>query len=422
MVKMKKDETNCRDRLVQIINLAQNYKGWSLRKIAAELKRDPSRLIPDGGVPKLDLVMNLARILDWAVEDVAAYIWNDAPACDEQNSEKQKCDFDAIQKTALKAHRDGQYREAVELAQQAAALAQTSDEKAIACTRETNGWEGQGRYQQARECTQRGLRIRGLSVDRRRVLQINLANSYYLLWHLDEANAMAQNLISQYEAEPPANRLNLATRAFAHYLRGHSHRRMLAREVDEAETYAEIAREDLLRAQRLHLDMAKKFKEDAYSGIAHTCQGGILEAEVTLGLRTPEDALEEIENSLDNLIDPEDFPTGDWLESHGWWCIFGCNIALRHLTDDRLLQHKMAVFTNKADEIAEKLGNWALRERVFTLEYARRQRFMDWTGMPSEWTFDREDIRVIAGAMGRFPAFRPTAWKILESSKIVQES
>ena len=65
---------------------------------------------------------------------------------------------------------------------------------------------------------------------------------------------------------------------------------------------------------------------------------------------------------------------GDELESFGWWCIFGCNVALRAERDERRVQSAMAIFTNKADEIAERLDHWAMRERVFTMEHTRRER------------------------------------------------
>ena len=98
------------------------------------------------------------------------------------------------------------------------------------------------------------------------------------------------------------------------------------------------------------------------------------------------------------------------------------NVALRHVDDERELQQRMAVFTNKADEIAEELGNWSMRERVFTMEYARRQRFCDWTGVDVDWTIDNEDVRVIAGTMGRFPAFHQTGWRILQTAKYIRDN
>ena len=127
-----------------------------------------------------------------------------------------------------------------------------------------------------------------------------------------------------------------------------------------------------------------------------------------------------ISTGLDAAIDLEAIGSGDWIESWGWWCIFGCNIALRHVQNERTLQQYMAVFTNKAQEIADHLDNWAMRERVFTMEYARRQRFQDWTGIASEWTIDQDDVRVVTGTMGRFPAFRETGWEILQTAKVIR--
>ena len=51
--------------------------------------------------------------------------------------------------------------------------------------------------------------------------------------------------------------------------------------------------------------------------------------------------------------------------------------------------------------------------------YLRRLRFADWTGIESELTLDKDDIRRLAGTMGRFPGFQRTGWQILGSAKIV---
>ena len=108
---------------------------------------------------------------------------------------------------------------------------------------------------------------------------------------------------------------------------------------------------------------------------------------------------------------------GDVLESYGWWCIFGCNIALRHISDERELQRLLALFTNKADEIAERLDNWAMRERV-----DGHRRFVGWTGQETPLTIDTDDVRMITGTMGRFPQFRRTGWSMLESARVVSDS
>ena len=84
------------------------------------------------------------------------------------------------------------------------------------------------------------------------------------------------------------------------------------------------------------------------------------------------------------------------------------------------MHRQMAVFTNKAIEIGERLGNWAMRERAFTLEHFRRQQ-ADLTGVEEDpWPLDEEDIRVITGTMGRFPAFREVGWEILRNARVLE--
>ena len=46
-----------RERLEELLKLAQLYRGWPVRRLAEELGRDPHNLVPDSGVPKIDLVM-----------------------------------------------------------------------------------------------------------------------------------------------------------------------------------------------------------------------------------------------------------------------------------------------------------------------------------------------------------------------------
>jgi hypothetical protein len=143
--------------------------------------------------------------------------------------------------------------------------------------------------------------------------------------------------------------------------------------------------------------------------------------QVALGQLDLKSGLAELEKGLEDVVDPDACPPGDWLESYGWWCIFGCNLALRHVTDERELQHHMAIFTNKADEIADRMDNWSLRERVFTMQYASHKRFLDWTGHSLEMTLDHDDLRALVGTMGRFPTFRDTGWRLLQTARVVHD-
>jgi hypothetical protein len=252
------------------------------------------------------------------------------------------------------------------------------------------------------------------------VLQANLAVGYYSLWSLVESRSIAQKMIDWYAAHPPESFRERRTHGFALYVSGNSYRRLISIEPQRARELAGLAGVHLEQARQRFVALAAEREDAAYlGGVANTCTGALIETDVEVGRRDAAGALAEYMKGLDRVGDNCDNLIGDWLESYGWWCIFGCNIALRHLTNERELQQSMAVFTNKADEIANRLDNWAMRERVFTMHYTRWERASGATGIQIPCVIDTEDVRIITGAMGRFPTFRETGWRILRSAQVV---
>ena len=417
-----------RKRLEQLLELAQAYQGCSRKELARILGRDRTKLVPASGVPKLDMVIDLCRVLEWPVGDVAGFLWpssahgRQSPDIGEPevDTTQGQDDYEALQIKSRDAQRRGDYSLAVSLARQAATVAETSEQRAQACSREAVAWDGLGHYAVALEAEQRGLQEPSISPELRRILESNLANAYYTLWSLTEARSLSRDLIDWYSEEPPTTYRDRCTQAFSYYVRGNTLRRMIASDRDLARRHAERAFSDLEISQDLYGSLAKDF-DKSFAGIANTCRGAIIETEVALGRRDAIEALECLADGLKEVVDPEQCPPGDWLESFGWWCIFGCNIALRHVTDERDLQHHMAVFTNKADEIADRMNNWSLRERVFTMQFASHQRFLDWTGRILSLTLDNDDVKSLVGTMGRFPAFRETGWKLLQTARVVRD-
>ena len=411
-----------RRRLEQLLELAQAYKGCSRKELARTLGRDRTKLVPASGVPKLDLVIDLCRVLDWPVGDVANYLWPGAEVPQVSNGQvPQDTGYEKLQLASRDAQRQGRYTLAVGLSQQAFEAAETPEQRALACNREAVAWDGMGHFTSALKAEQRGLQEPGISLELRRILESNLANGYYTLWSLTEARSLSRDLIDWYQEEPPTSYRDRFTRAFAYYVRGHTQRRLMSSDPDRVERFAEAAIADLELSRGLYADLAGDYDEGSFAGIGNTCRGGLIECQVALGHRDPNEALEEMADDLDEVVNPEECPPGDWLESYGWWCIFGCNIALRHLTDERDLQHHMAIFTNKADEIADRMNNWSLRERVFAMQYASHQKFLDWTGRMLALTLDNDDVRALVGTMGRFPAFRDTGWKLLQTARVVRD-
>ncbi len=418
-----------RKRLEQLLELAQAYQGCSRKELARILGRDRTKLVPTSGVPKLDMVIDLSRVLEWPVGDVAGFLWpgsalprptTGAVSIDDAaENDVDEPNYEKLQIESRDAHRRGDCSAAIRLAQKAAAVAETSDQRAMACNREAVAWDGIGHYSSALEAEQRGLKERSISPELRRILESNLANAYYTLWSLTEARSLSRDLIDWYAEEPPATYRDRCTQAFSYYVRGNTLRRLISSDDDRAAYFAESACNDLEISLDLYGGLAKDFDE-SFAGIGNTCRGALIEAEVALGRRAVAEGLGMLTEGLDAVVDPEQCPAGDWLESFGWWCIFGCNLALRHVTDERDLQHHMAIFTNKADEIADRMNNWSLRERVFTMQFASHQRFLDWTGRMLSLTLDNDDVKALVGTMGRFPAFRETGWKLLQTARVVR--
>jgi hypothetical protein len=404
-----------RQNLDHLIQLAGTYRGLSRKKLADCLGRDPTKLSPETGNPKLDFVVRLAEVLDWSVGDVARVIWEDpAPAGDEE----PPADFEAANAAARAAHRAGEYQRMLSLSRAMARLASTPEQRAQAAHRESGAWDGMGRYTKQVEAVRRGLRESPITTDLRLLLQVNLANTYYTLGHVLEARAMAKDLIDDLGQPPPTSRSARAAEAFAYYVHGHASRCLMTQEPDRGPRFARAAVASLERSIALYTRLADEFGHEPWRGIAQTCRGGIVEAEVELGLRTPIDAIGELLRGLDSVVDGADGLAGDRLESYGWWCIFGCDISIRHLSGAEL-QRQMAVLTNKGYEIADRLDNWAMRERLFTMEFLRRRRLDELAGLPIEWTIDDEEVRVIVGTMGRFPLFMNTGWNILQSATVI---
>jgi len=405
-------------RLEQLLDLAQTYKGCSRKQLARALGRDPTRLVPGTGVPKLDLVVELAGVLDWPVGEVAMFLW--VRESSRPTAEGHDEDFESLHRSAGEAHRCGRYRVMLDLARRALAVAATPDQRARACNRQVGAWDGLGRYTEVLQACKQGLQEQGVAPESRRVLQSNLANAYYSLWSLVESGAIAQNLVGWYRDNPPRSAADRKTNAFAYYVSGHTLRRLISVESRQTTVLAEAAAADLRQACERYGELAVELGDPSLAGIAMTCQGGLIETDVALGRRDPKDGLAELAAGLDRVRDVSDELVGDQLECYGWWCIFGCNIALQHLDDERALQKHMAVFTNKADEIADRLDNWPMRERVFTMQYKRWERAANVSGLDIPCVIDSDDVRVIAGTMGRFPTFRETGWRILQSAQVVE--
>ena len=401
-----------KDRLEELLALAQTYRGWTLREVAESLGRDPHKLVPESGVPKLDLVIRLAEVLDWSVDQVARDL------CDLSEIPTEAAptgDFKSLDRAAFEAYEQGRFDDVERFALEAHRVAKTPNERARALMRQCVANDARGLYLKALETAQRGLREIEASFEYHLSFRVNLANAHYTLGNLHEAEALSGSLVDWFSANPMPSPLSRSTKAFAYYVRGSCHRCFAALPLPNAAWHAQRGHEDLATAERLFDEYAAQTGLETYAGYANICRGGQLELAPMIGVRNADEVLATIVDGL-KAVTAEPSPTGAWLESWGWWCIFGCNVALRQVDDRERLQELMGTFTRQADAIAGKLGNWALRERVWTLELERRQRSGDATEGDA-WVVSAEDVRTVAGTMARFPRFRDTGWQVLRTAR-----
>jgi len=448
------DAQQRRAKVECMTRLARAYRGWTVAQLNEALGRSHARLSATSANPKLDLVARLADALDWELGSVAENIWT--PDTDVGPDDARWVQtFAALDARAQAEHRAGACTDMERTARVMRELAATPRERAVAANRLAGALDGLGRYTRVLECVREGLAEREIGRDIRTMLTINLANVHYTLWNLHESRSIAEGVLERFADEAPVTRIDRVAEAFARSLRGHARRRMLATAEPGAElaSAAASAVHDLRLASALYQRLADDYGDAQYEALAHTARGGMIEARVATGEVAGADAIDLILAELDRFVDLEAEPSPQLIESAGWWAVFGANIAVRmddgrapgashgvgrgggrrggtgtrsgeHTRGDertrggaptRALDQAIAICTNKASEVADHLGHWPMRERAFTLEWLRRQT-LGRLGADelAAWTLDAEDLRVLVGAMGRFPFFRPTGWAILE--------
>lgn len=400
------------DRIRELLSVGRIYRGCSQAKLAHYLDRDPAKIAPDSGNPKLDLLFNLADLIDWDVGDLAEAIWGPHASRIDRSpvASVPEGDFRRLDELVREAHRRGDYAEMRTLGEHMLDLASTPLERAGARMRIGNAWVGEGRFAKALKWLQAAADEREAPPHVIQMVRINLASAHLALFNLVEAEAIAHMVLSGVRTLDPSERRTRVTEAHAWYVVGAAQQRAVQRMTNGMTVAAARAAIGPLRtAQSAYEQLLKEFDDPAYAGVANTCRGAILEMEAESGDRAPEEVIQAFMMGLDEVVDPAEV-RGDMLESWGWWCVSGLMLSLRHLTGEPL-DRAAAVFSNKAFELAEATNNWSLRERAFSLGHltASISPMQPELGV----TLDEEDLRSLVGTMGRFPRFRETAWEIL---------
>lgn len=402
-----------RARMEELIAFAQAYHGWTQREIAAFLRRDVHNMIPASGIPKADVIVRLARALDWAPGAVLEQICGESPHVRQGEPLSLEADFAELNRQAFRAFTDGRFEDMIALGLRMERVASSPEQRAEGCLRQYVGWEGMGRYEAALESLQRALTEPELSQVLRWRLRGNLAQVYFVLGRFLESEGAAGAVLDRLSCDAAGkDRETGGSVAMALYARGQALRCRALNEADDRTYLAKCACRDLRSGELAWEAHATLVRTDTFRAFSEMCRAALVCAEVLSGEVPLPVAVDRCLGRLDERVWDESRRAGLWAEANGWWSICGAEIVLATMAPGSEADHLLAVFTNKGYEIVERTGNWALRERLLMIDYLRHTpqagRHVD----AESWILDRDDLRTLAGAMARFPAFRPYGWQL----------
>lgn len=402
------------DVVTKFVRFARDYQGWSRSELARALGRDPTKIVPHSGNPKLDWIVRLAHVMDWPVGDLAEFFYASLPGSSGATS---ACDPCAIEGEIQDALRLNETARLVTLGRRQYEASNDARTRARACLREAIGWaEAHGRFDRVIDAACRGLRESDATEEVRALLMVHLSAANLHLWNLDASRGLATELIDSLERArgPMTTTLRLA-RASARVTRARASLRRIEHADLPAAQLALEAADDCYAAGGIchELQCTRPDLSGRVDLLASLAKMGAMHSEALRGSCTKIDAAQAI----------MDGATERPYESRGWSCIHAAVLAMGSPSsgDEHAARSDVAGSLRLASECAEASDVWPLRERVWTLESARRRGEATASSEAHPWVLEVSDLRSLLGVMGRFPSFRPLGWQILESARIVRE-
>ncbi len=408
-----------KQRFHDLVDLVLSTRGWTKTEMGEAIGRDPTKIYPTSGNPKMDYLVGLARVLEWPVGEVI-----DATSGTTTRSYLPSGgaipigeSFNEAHRRALDLYHDGEVRKLLDAADEMYALADTNNRRAGACLFAGLAWSGLGRFQLSADAFRHGLGLSGVDKDVWWMLQVNLANSLYALWDLIPALGVAEFVVRSFDDQPSEDPEDRKSAALGRYVRGNTWRRLAALDPALAKERFAIAIDDLRLSSEAFDELADEIGDRNLRGIAHVCHGAILECEVELGRREVEPTIDEMMQQVESGRVADEGES--WLEAVGWWAIFACNIAMRHF-EGRTVQRAMHTLLDHALEVADELDNWAMRERVLTLRMLLHDSLTQATGLDLPLTIGERERALLCPVMGRFPKFREEiGWTMIHKAGVV---
>ena len=400
-----------RSRLDALLALAMAYRRWTQRQLAHFLGRDVHNIVPGSGVPKLDVVIRLAEALGWPVALVLDGL-RPQPSGYPTSEAGAGRSFDSLNRAAFWASVHGRHQEAIELAKAALGSAESGSQQAEADKRLSVAWDGLGDFTSAIECARRGLSRSGVGSLLRAELRCNLASAHLGIGDIHESEGVARGLLIELDRLDVIPRTRLMMLGHLRFVIGCCALYRLDLEPDQGSWLGQEARECFLESTDCWKAAIVEGAIAEYAARAHACRGGLLALDAVLSLQPTEAVLDAMAGELEPIVDLECAPRGDVLEGYCWWCLFGAHVAWRSRLPEDVAQRYLAIFTNKAYEIADVTGNWSFRARAFAYECLLD---LDEPGSAGP-TLDEDALRSLVCAMGRSSTAFARGMHLIESA------
>lgn len=397
-------ESDARDRLEELQALARTYRNWSVKELAHALGRQPGRLVPDSGLPKIDLVVGLAKALDWPVEAVVDHLMR--PAARATPCEAPSAgDFRGLYEASLEQRAARDYAEAVRLAVRAHAVADTPTRSAAALSAEASAHEASGSYREAMRCLRAATRLDGVDLEWRLHCDAKIANLSFMQGNATQAIGVASSVIEYASATAPSVTARMA-RAFAHWSRGQALRGSIPHaNVEPWRGFAQGALDDFRAAAALADEVATEpgVRIDRNLDYAACIPSMFAELESVVDPARAPDAVAML---LATIAEGASGPDGPGERKA--WAAIALASTVKRFVDDELQRRgalEIASATLRAHAVAT--SSWYFAHRHLEIDSERR-RALHAQGSASR-SLDGVEARLVAGVLGHVPAARAHA-------------
>jgi hypothetical protein len=400
-------EIAARERLEELQALARTYRNWSVKELAHALGRQPGRLVPDSGMPKIDLVVGLAKALDWPVEAVVDHLMK--PASSSRGAVVQQdtaADYATLYNKSLEMRLARDYAEAIRLAVRAGAVADNPTRRAAALIIEAQAHESMGSFTESVRCLGMATRFDGVEADWRLYVDAHLANMLFMQGHVTQALGVATSVLEYGEKLQPTVRTSTA-RMLAHWSRANVLRSAIpsSGEIDAWRPLAESARSDLHAARDLGIELMQDVSDKPiyFRNFVGSIEPLLLELDTICDSASTEQAMRTLIEMVRSTSDGE--------LGHGqrkaWAAVAIASIARRFVSDEMQRRGLLELASAALRSHAVATSNWYFAHRHLEID-AERRRSLSGNGVAPR-ALDAVEAKLVAGVLGQVPGSRGDA-------------